>query len=225
MMKGAIAAGDCDPAKIAAELKKSPSPFEKDLVEDFSFALFSGPSDRKVALLDAGAANSVVAQLSDLGFERSGSAADIAEVLAAKRAGLLIAGGPGDPRKAKGAAAAVKAALGKVPLLGVDLGNALLAHVLGCKISRMKVGHHGANQSVRDLEAEKCIITTQHHNFVVDGRVKKGVEVTHVNVNDDTVEGIRSREHKARGVQFRLGRNDMGEPSKILKGFLEGRDA
>jgi carbamoyl-phosphate synthase small subunit len=180
---------------------------------------------RRLAILDAGAARSLVAQLGDMGFGALESGVDIDRIKAAKAVGLIAAGGPGDPRAARGAAAAVKAALGKMPVLGVGLGHGLVALALGCKVSRMKVGHHGVNQSVRDLEANRCIITAQHHSFAVEAAVPSGVAVTHVNVNDGSVEGLRSRDARARGIQFQPGRDDMGAPSAILASFIEGRDA
>jgi len=224
-MKGTIVSGDFDPGEIAASMKKSHSPFEKDLTDGWTLGLLAGPAGRQAALLDVGAARSLVRQLSDLGFAATDGGCDMSRIKAAKPLGLIVAGGPGDPRTAKRAVAAVRSALGEMAILGVGLGHGLVALALGCSVSRMKVGHHGANQSVRDHEGGRCIITAQHHSFVVDAGVPAGVEVTHTNINDGTVEGIRSRGADACGVEFYPSRDDMGAPSAILERFLERRHA
>ena len=224
-MKGTIVSGDFDRAELIAKTKKNPSPFDKDLADDWSVTLLGGPAGRKIAFLDVGATRSLLGQLSDLGFAALESALDMKRLMAARPAGLIAAGGPGNPRNAKGAAAALKSALGHMPVLGLGLGCQLVALALGCKVTRMKAGHHGVNHSVRDLEAGKCLITAQHHSFVVDAAVPDGVEVTHTNVNDGTIEGLKSRKANARGLQFQLSRDDMGAPSAVLRRFLEGQDA
>ena len=224
-MNGAIIPGDFDAGKVAKELGKPQPPCDDDQAGDFLLRICDGPGGRTFVLMEMGAPKSLLAQLADLGLRPTGKVVDMAAALAAKPAGLLAAGGGGDPRKAVEAVAAIKAALGKMPVLGVGLAHEVLALALGCSVSRMKVGHHGANHSVRDLEAGGCVITAQHHSFVVDADVPAGVEVTHTNVNDATVEGIRSRKPAARGVQFRPGRDEMLAPNAIFQRFLEGTDA
>lgn len=224
-MMGAIVSGDFDAGKVAEELRKSRSPYEDDPAGDFSLRICGGPGGRTFVLMDMGAPKSLMAQLDELGLRPADEADDMAAALAAKPAGLLALGGGGDPRKAAKAAAAIEAALGKIPVLGVGLAHEVLALALGCSVSRMKVGHHGLNHSVRDIETGRCVITAQHHSFVVDADVPAGTELTHTNVNDGTVEGIRSRKREARGVQFRPGRDEMGAPNAIFQRFMEGTDA
>ncbi len=223
-MKGAIAAGDFDAAEVAGKLKTGKSAFEADLAADAELVILSG-GGRKLALLDAGATRGLMSQLADLGFAEAERGADAARVKAAGPVGLIAAGGGGDPRMAKVAAAALKPFIGEMPVLGVGLGCELVALALGCTVSRMKTGHHGINQSVRDVGAGKCLITAQHHSFVVEGKLPGGVQATHVNVNDGTVEGIDSRGEKAAGVQFHPGRDEAGAPSAILERFVEGKHA
>ena len=120
---------------------------------------------------------------------------------------------------------AVREALGELPILGVDLGCELVALALCCQVRRMKAGHRGINHPVRAVDTGRCIITTQHHGFVVEHALPGGVEPTHVNVNDGTIEGIRSRRAIARGVHFRMVGEDSSAPGAILEDFLEGKDA
>ena len=106
-------------------------------------------------------------------------------------------------------------------MLGVGLGCEVLALALGGKVRRMKVGHRGMNQSVREPATGKCLVTSQTHGFAVEERVPAGVEVTHVNLNDGTVEGIRSKEHPAAGIEFNPSPDEMERPSPVLARFLE----
>jgi carbamoyl-phosphate synthase small subunit len=221
-MRGAIVSGEFDAKAAASEVKHGASPFETDLAADWTINILAGPGGRKVAVLDAGATRSMYGQLADLGYRVAEAGFDARRALSAGPVGMIVAGGPGDPRAAKGAGAAVASALGRVPMLGVGLGCGLVALALGCTVSRMKVGHHGVNHSVRDTATGRCAVTAQHHSFTVEAALPKAVEATHVNVNDATVEGLRSREARAAGMQFVPGRDDNLAPSAILALFLEG---
>ena len=148
------------------------------------------------------------------------------DVLAKKPEGVVLAGGPGDPRVLDYAAETVKGLLGKAPVFGIGLGHQVLALALGCTVKRMKAGHRGVNYPVREPATGKCEITVQHHSFVVvnddEESVPNSVEVTHVNVNDGTVEGIASRDVAARSVQFHPGQDEMERPSGIFERFCKG---
>jgi len=223
-MPAAIVPGDFEVKKVVAELKKGPAPQPVSGAEAV-LRIYSGPRGRKIAVLEDGAPAEILAQVRDVGFKPGGAVSDLEAAFAAGAAALLAVGAGGDPHEHRDAACLIEAALGKAPVLGIGLGHEILALALGCTVSRMKVGHHGLNHSVRDAEAGRCIITAQHHGFVVDPDVPEGVVVTHTNVNDGTVEGIRSTKLSARGVQFRPARDEMGAPSAILRNFPEGQDA
>lgn len=125
------------------------------------------------------------------------------EVLASKPHGVFLANGPGDPAAVKGADKAVAELLGKVPLFGICLGHQILALALGGKTYKMKFGHRGGNQPVRDLTTGKVEITAQNHGFAVDDASIKGkAVVTHINLNDGTVEGLAVPDARAFSVQY-----------------------
>lgn len=125
------------------------------------------------------------------------------EVLASRPNGVFLANGPGDPAAVKGADKTVAALLGKVPIFGICLGHQILALALGGKTYKMKFGHRGANQPVKDLTTGKVEITAQNHGFAVDDASVKGkAVVSHINLNDGTVEGLSIPDAKAFSVQY-----------------------
>jgi carbamoyl-phosphate synthase small subunit len=125
------------------------------------------------------------------------------EVLASRPHGVFLANGPGDPAAVKGADKTVAALLGKVPVFGICLGHQILALALGGRTYKMKFGHRGANQPVKDLTTGKVEITAQNHGFAVDDASLKGkATVTHLNLNDGTVEGLAVPDARAFSVQY-----------------------
>ncbi|MFP2925423.1 glutamine-hydrolyzing carbamoyl-phosphate synthase small subunit [Pyxidicoccus sp. 3LG] len=126
-----------------------------------------------------------------------------AEVLARKPHGVFLANGPGDPAAVKGADRTVAELLGKVPVFGICLGHQIMALALGGRTYKMKFGHRGANQPVKDLTTGKVEITAQNHGFAVDDASLKGkAVVTHINLNDGTVEGLAVPDARAFSVQY-----------------------
>jgi carbamoyl-phosphate synthase small subunit len=131
------------------------------------------------------------------------AATPAAEVLARKPHGVFLTNGPGDPAAVAGAEAAVSGLLGRVPIFGICLGHQVLARAVGGRTYKMKFGHRGANQPVRDLVTGQVEITAQNHGFAVDAESLKGrAVVTHVNLNDGTVEGLDVPEARAFSVQY-----------------------
>jgi carbamoyl-phosphate synthase small subunit len=126
-----------------------------------------------------------------------------ADVLALGTDAVFLSNGPGDPEAIDYARDAVREIIGKKPLFGICLGHQILALALGGKTFKLKFGHRGANQPVKDLRTGQIAITSQNHGYAVDpDSLPDDVEVTHVNLNDGTVAGLRHKIHPAFSVQY-----------------------
>ncbi len=125
------------------------------------------------------------------------------DILALRPDGVFLSNGPGDPRPLQYAVATIRDLIGKVPIFGICLGQQLLGLALGGEIFKLKFGHRGANQPVLNLKSNCVEITSQNHGFALAAEsLPEDVEVTHINLNDRTVEGIRHRTLPVFGVQY-----------------------
>jgi carbamoyl-phosphate synthase small subunit len=125
------------------------------------------------------------------------------EALALKPDGVFLSNGPGDPAACSYAIAATRELLGKVPIFGICLGHQILGLALGGKTYKLKFGHRGGNQPVRFADTTAVEISSHNHGFAVDARsMPQNVEITHLNLNDGCVEGLRARDLNAFGVQY-----------------------
>jgi len=159
----------------------------------------------KVALLDCGVKYNIPRELSRLGCDVTvfPATTSATEILNGKFDGLMVSNGPGDPAAVSYVVSTLKQLIGKLPIFGICLGHQMLGLALGGKTYKLKFGHHGGNHPVKDLETGKIDITSQNHGFCVDVNSLKGdVEATHINLNDQTAEGLRHKKYPLFSVQY-----------------------
>jgi len=210
-MRGVISTVEHDPSLLRVKAEAHPSMVGLDLASTISeleepmFLPSFGEERCRVAALDYGVKGSIYKELrsrgaSVLAMPASTSANDI---LGADPDGIFLSNGPGDPAALEDAVNTLRPLLGEVPVFGICLGHQLLGLALGCETYKMPFGHHGANHPVRNLKTGKIEITSQNHGFAVrEDTLPDGVELTHRNLYDATVEGIESPSVRAWSVQY-----------------------
>lgn len=164
------------------------------------------PADLKIIAYDFGIKWNILRRMRASGMDITVVPAitPAAEVLAMKPDGVLLSNGPADPAALTYAIAAARELLGKVPLMGICLGHQILGLAVGGKTYRLKFGHHGCNHPVKELATGRIEITSQNHNYAVqpDSLDPSTIEVTHLNLNDNTIEGIRHKALPMLAVQY-----------------------
>jgi carbamoyl-phosphate synthase small subunit len=197
--------GTADETTLKAAAQASPGTDGIDLVATVTtstpYTVGDGPL--RVVAYDFGIKRNILRHLGRMATVEVVPASTPAdEVLARKPDGVFLSNGPGDPAAVPGAAAAIKQLLGEVPVFGICLGHQLLATALGAQTYKLRFGHHGGNHPVRRMETGAVEITSQNHNYAVADGSLPGADVTHVNLNDGVIEGIRCRDVPAFGVQY-----------------------
>ena len=186
-------------------------PIKKDVVMEVTtpeaYTLESEKEDAPfVVAMDFGVKQNIIKSMHDLGFKITVVPAHTTaeEVLAMNPDGIFLSNGPGDPADVPEIVEEVKKLIGKKPIFGICLGHQLLALASGAKTIKMKFGHHGGNHPVKDIDNNVVMITAQNHGYAVDEASLKDLPltVTHINVNDGTVEGMRHETLPIFSVQY-----------------------
>ena len=208
-----ISSIDLDPESLAAKARSAPGIEGQDLVREVTCAepyewewgdweLGRGyrraAGDRRdaplVVALDYGIKRNILRRLVATGFRLKvmPAFATADQILALRPDGVFLSNGPADPAAVPYARATIAELIGKKPIFGICLGHQILALALGGKTYKLGFGHHGANHPVKDLRTNRVEITSQNHGFAVDAESVKGrAELSHLNLNDRTVEGLR----------------------------------
>jgi carbamoyl-phosphate synthase small subunit len=226
-MKGIVSSTEFNIKKLAEKLSEYPGlvgrdivsnvtvdkpyPWKEGLIDIFSENATGGRNKKpvakfKVVAFDFGIKRNILRLLCAHGCDVTVVPAQTSakKVLSYKPDGVFLSNGPGDPAAVTYAVDTVKSLLGKVPIFGICLGHQLLALALGGKTYKLKFGHRGANHPVKNLRTGKIEITCQNHGFCVDlnSLKDKDVQLTHLNLNDNTLEGIQCERLAAFSVQY-----------------------
>ena len=160
-------------------------------------------AERRIVAIDMGIKTTIVRHLARVGSVEVVPAGTTAEdVLGLRPDGVFLSNGPGDPAAVSTVPDTVRGLLGRVPVFGICMGHQILGTALGGRTTKLPFGHHGGNHPVRDLSTGRVEITSQNHNYVVDPESIDRIEVTHVNLNDGTLEGFRCLDVPAFGIQY-----------------------
>ncbi|MGM0602443.1 MAG: glutamine-hydrolyzing carbamoyl-phosphate synthase small subunit [Bacillota bacterium] len=190
------------------------------LVSSKNVQKYGSNNKYRVVLIDCGAKDNIKNSLLKRDCEVIVVPADMTadEILEYRADGVMISNGPGDPDDADYTAETIKKLLGKLPLFGICLGHQLLGKACGAKTYKLKFGHRGANHPVKDLKTNKVYITSQNHGFALDDKSfsELDLNLTHVNVNDGTVEGIEHKKYPAFSVQYHPEASPGPEDSHYL---------
>jgi carbamoyl-phosphate synthase small subunit len=198
------------PAQALEAMKKAPDYGDIDFVKGVTTdKLYQWNGDGKAAYhvvaLDCGLKYNILRLLASHGCHSTVVPCTMSaeDILNLKPDGILLSPGPGDPDKLDYLVATVKKLVGQKPIMGICLGNQLIHCAFGGKHFKLKFGHRGGNHPVRDLQSGRIHITAQNHGYAADpSTVSKELEVTHINLNDGTVEGLRHKELPIFAIQY-----------------------
>ena len=211
-MRGMITTEQRPVDELLGEVRQAPSMTGLDLVQrvtalrPYPFEERNGDSTKRVAVYDFGVKRDILRQLTAVGCDVTvyPATTHAEEILAKNYDGVLLSNGPGDPEPVTYAQDNIRQMIGKVPIFGICLGHQLLGLALGGKTYKLKFGHRGGNHPVKDLRSGRIEITAQNHGFSVDADSLNAndIEFTHINLNDQTLEGFRHKSEPVVAVQY-----------------------
>ena len=226
VMRGVIATGTADPATLSKEAQSAPKMEGSDLVQrvtcDKAFDWSTGGDEKdgyfhvvparragrpmRVAAYDYGIKENILRRLTAYGCQVSVFPAQTpaSDLLAVKPDGIFLSNGPGDPAPLDYAISNVRDLVeADVPIFGICLGHQILGLAMGAQTYKLKFGHRGGNHPVKNLKTTKIEITSQNHGFAIEPEsVPADVEVTHINLYDQTIEGLRHKHRPVFSVQY-----------------------
>ena len=228
-MNGIISSADENIEHLQQKLAQAPDMNGLDLAQEVttkaSYQWSSNGSKFKVAAIDFGIKHNILRLLESHGCDVTVFPANVAanEILDFTPDGIFLSNGPGDPAAVTYGIETVQGLLGKTPIFGICLGHQILALALGAKTFKLKFGHRGLNHPVKNLKSGVVEITSQNHGFAVDlDSLPENVIPTHVNLNDNTSEGIRCKDIPAFSVQYHPESSPGPHDSRYLfKQFID----
>ena len=233
-MNGVISSDDLELGSLEKMLAAVPDMTGQDLVQEVTcqekwiWPTQQTTHSHRVVALDLGIKHNIIRQLAENNCEviivPANTSAE--EILALEPDGIFLSNGPGDPEPLDYAIDTVKALLDKKPLFGICLGHQILSLALGATTYKLKFGHRGANHPVRNQLSGKVEITSQNHGFAVEpSSLPDQLEITHVNLNDETLEGVRCKNIPAFSVQYHPEASPGPHDSRYLfKEFIDMMD-
>ncbi|WP_066318311.1 carbamoyl phosphate synthase small subunit [Bacillus sp. FJAT-29814] len=205
-LKGAICSIETDGDEVLRKLRQKRLPIDQVRTVSTKNSYPSPGRGKRIVVVDFGMKHGILRELNNRGCDvivvPYHTTAD--EILKLRPDGVMLTNGPGDPKDVPEGIQMIKEILGRLPLFGICLGHQLFALACGADTMRMKFGHRGLNHPVKDLATGKIAITSQNHGYTVDAKSIKNtrLEVTHIAINDGTVEGLRHLDYPAFTVQY-----------------------